>query len=218
MPVSGPRFPVRRFPGRRSPGRPAGRLAVTAGPGTPASVLADSLPAGQAAALATVVAGAAVIGLCAQVAFPLPGTPVPFTLQTFAVLMVAAALGPRRGVGAVALYVGAGLAGVPWFAAVATRGTAGYLVGFVVCAVVVGSLARRGLDRRVRTTVVVLAAGDLLVLLAGATGLVLGLGLTPGQAVTAGVTPFLLGEAMKVVLASLLLPAAWRLVGTAPRG
>jgi len=209
--------PVPRFPVRRFPVRPAGRLAVTAGPGTPTRVLADSLPAGHAASLAVVVAGAAVIGLCAQVAFPLPGTPVPFTLQTFAVLMVAAALGPRRGVGAVALYVGAGLAGVPWFAPTATRGTAGYLVGFVVCAVVVGSLARRGLDRKVLTTAVVLAAGDLLVLFAGATGLVLGLGFTPGQAVTAGVTPFVIGDAVKVVLASVLLPAAWRLVGTAPR-
>jgi len=208
VPVTGPRFTL----------RPAGRLAATGGPGAPAPVLADALPAGRLVTVAVVLAGAAVIGLFAQVAFPLPGTPVPFTLQTFAVLMVAAALGPRRGVGAVALYVGAGVAGVPWFAPVATGATAGYLVGFVVCAVLVGGLARRGLDRRVLTTVVVLAGADLLVLLAGATGLVVLLGLTPAQAVAAGITPFLIGETVKVAAASVLLPAAWRLVGPAQRG
>lgn len=208
MPVTGP---------RPAP-RPSGRLATTAGPGAPGPVLADALPTGRLSAVAVVLAGAAVIGLCAQVAVPLPGTPVPFTLQTFAVLMVAAALGPRRGVGAVALYVGAGVAGVPWFAPVATGATAGYLVGFLVCAVVVGGLARRGLDRRVATTVVVLAGADALVLLAGAIGLVVLLGLTPARAVAAGITPFLLGETVKVAAASVLLPAARRLVGTAPRG
>lgn len=207
MPVTGPR-PVPS---------PAGRLAA-AGPGAPGPVLADALPTGRLAAVAVVIAGAAVIGLCAQVAVPLPGTPVPFTLQTFAVLVVAAALGPGRGVGAVALYVGAGVAGVPWFAPIATGATAGYLLGFVVCAVLVGGLARRGLDRRVVTTVAVLAGADALVLLAGATGLVVALGLTPAQAVAAGITPFLLGETVKVAAASVLLPAAWRLVGSAPRG
>lgn len=207
MPVTGPRPTL----------RPVDRLAATAGPGAPAPVLADALPTGRLVAAAVVLAGAAVIGLCAQVAIPLPGTPVPFTLQTFAVLMVAAALGPRRGVGAVALYIGAGVAGVPWFAPAATGATAGYLVGFVICAVLVGGLARRGLDRRVLTIVVVLAGADLLVLLAGATGLVV-LGLTPVQAVAAGITPFLIGEAVKVAAASVLLPAAWRLVGSAPRG
>ena len=203
-------------PGPRSTLRPTGRLAVGSGPGAPAAVLADALPAGRLAALAVVLAGAAVIGLCAQVAVPLPGTPVPFTLQTFAVLVVAAALGPRRGVAAVALYVGAGFAGVPWFAPLASGATAGYLVGFVVCAVVVGALARRGLDRRVATTALVLAGADLLVLVAGATGLVVLLGFTPGHAVAAGITPFLVGETVKVVAASLLLPAARRLVGPTP--
>ena len=114
MPVPAPRSP-----------RPTGRLAVGSGPAVATPVLADALPAGRLAALTVVLAGAAVIGLCAQVAVPLPGTPVPFTLQTFAVLVVAAALGPRRGVAAVALYVGAGVAGVPWFAPVATGATAG---------------------------------------------------------------------------------------------
>lgn len=199
------------LPGSPSPAAAVpGRLSV---PG----VLADALPAGRLAAVATVAAGAGVVGLCAQVALPLPGTPVPLTLQTFAVLLVAAALGPARGIAAIAVYLVAGAAGVPWFAPGASVASTGYLVGFLACAVVVGAGARRGLDRSVVRTALLLAGGDLVVLACGAAGLVAVLHVGPAAAVRLGVVPFLVGDAVKVAAAALLLPAAWRLLGTRPR-
>jgi len=189
---------------------------VGAAPTAP-RVLADALPTGRVTDALAVLAGAAAIGLCAQVSLPLPGTPVPLTLQTFAVLLVAAALGPVRGVAATLVYLGAGVAGVPWFAPGAGAASVGYLVGFVGCAALVGGFARRGMDRTVARTAVLMAAGDLVILLVGASGLVAVLHLRPAAAVAAGIVPFLVGDAVKVVAAAVLLPAAWRLVGTEPR-
>lgn len=197
---------------------PASPQPAPAGPGgTRPRVLADALPTGRVTDLLVVLAGAAAIGLCAQVSLPLPGTPVPLTLQTFAVLLVAAALGAGRGVAATVVYVGAGVAGVPWFSPGAGPATAGYLLGFVACAALVGGLAGRGMDRTVARTAVLMAAGDLVILAAGAVGLTAVLQLGPAAALAAGVTPFLLGDAVKVAAASLLLPAAWRVLGAARR-
>ncbi len=205
------------MPFPRSP-QPAPATAGPAAPRVPARrVLVDALATGSVATGLSVLVGAAAIGLCAQVSLPLPGTPVPLTLQTFAVLLVAAALGPARGVAATVVYVGAGVAGVPWFSPGAGRASAGYLVGFVVCAALVGWLARRGMDRTVARTAVLMAAGDLVILAFGAVGLMAVLRVGPAAAVATGVTPFLLGDAVKVVAASLLLPAAWRLVGAGRR-
>ena len=195
---------------------PAAGSRVLAGAAGP-RVLADALPVGHVAAVLTVLAGAAAIGLCAQVSLPLPGTPVPLTLQTFAVLLVAAALGAARGTAAAVVYIGAGAAGVPWFSPGAGPATVGYLVGFVACSLLVGGLAGRGMDRTVGRTVVLMAAGDLVILAFGAAGLTAVLHLGPAAAVSAGVVPFLLGDAVKVVAASLLLPAAWRVLGAARR-
>lgn len=161
---------------------------------------------------------AAAIGLCAQVSFPLPGTPVPVTLQTFAVLVMAAALGPARGVAATAVYAGAGAAGIGWFAPGTTPAATGYLVGFAGAALVVGSLAERGMDRSFGRTVLALAAGDLVILGCGAAGLALVLDVSLPRALSLGVTPFLIGDAVKIVAAAVLLPAAWRLVGRTPTG
>jgi len=191
-------------------------VPAAAGPTGP-RVLADALPAGQATTVLAVLAGAAAIGLCAKVSLPLPGTPVPLTLQTFAVLLVAAALGAARGTAAAVVYVGAGAVGVPWFSPGAGPATTGYLVGFVACSLLVGALAERGMDRTVARTVLLMAVGDLVILAFGAAGLTAVLHLGPAAAVAAGVTPFLLGDAVKVVAASLLLPAAWRLLGAARR-
>ncbi len=179
----------------------------------PPGVLTDALPAGAVTSVLVVLAGAAVIGLCAQVSIPLPGTPVPLTLQTFAVLLVSAALGPRRAVAATAGYVAAGFAGLNWFSPGAGPAATGYLLGFVGCALLVGTLARRGMDRRFGRTVALLAAGDLIILVSGATGLALVLHVGPVPAVIVGVLPFLLGDAVKVLAAAALLPAAWRVVG-----
>lgn len=181
----------------------------------PPRVLGEFLGRSVAMRIARVAAVAAVIGLCAQVALPLPGTPVPFTLQTFAVLAGAAALGPVEGTGAVGLYVGAGALGVPWFAS-ATAGlagpSAGYLFGMLLAAPVAGLLAVRGADRHVVPTVALMALGSGLIYLVGTVWLAVSLHVGAGVAVRLGVVPFLAGDAVKAAAAALLLPAAWRLL------
>ena len=180
-------------------------------PGVP-GVLADRLPHSALVSGTAVVVGAALVGLSAQVAVPLPVTPVPFTLQTMVVLLLGAALGPRRGVAATLLYLVAGVVGVPVFAPRAGLTTIGYLAGFVLAAALVGALARRGGDRTVARSAAAMALGDLVILACGSVGLMAVLGVGPGRALLLGAVPFLVGDAVKVAAAALVLPAAWRLV------
>jgi biotin transport system substrate-specific component len=166
--------------------------------------------------LGLILSGTLFVALLAQVKIPLPFTPVPLTGQTFAVLLVAAALGSWRGAVSLGLYTVLGLAGLPVFAGGAAGSyyavgpTGGYLLGFVLAAWVVGRLAERGLDRRVRTAWLPFLAGTLVIYLCGAGWLALSLGIT--KALALGVLPFLIGDGIKIVLAALALPAAWRSV------
>jgi biotin transport system substrate-specific component len=152
----------------------------------------------------------------AQIRIPLPFTPVPLTGQTFAVLLVGAALGSKRGAASLALYPLLGALGLPFFAggasglAYMSGPTLGYLVGFVVAAYVAGLLAERGLERSVRTSLIPFLAGTLVIYIFGAGWLAVLFGIQ--QAITLGVLPFLVGDAIKLVLAALALPAAWKLV------
>lgn len=123
--------------------------ATAAAPTRPGTVLADLLPASRVRDVALVAGGAALTGLAAQIAVPVPGSPVPVTGQTFAALLVGTALGARRGLLSLALYALAGLAGVPWFAS-GTSGVSvsfGYILGMMLASAAVGALARRGADR-----------------------------------------------------------------------
>lgn len=117
---------------------------------TPRVVL-DPLARSWVSNIVLVLAGALrLIGLWAQVSIPIPGTPVPVTGQTFAVLLVGAAAGLWRGIASTALYAVVGLAGVPWFAGGASgyvTATLGCILGFVVAAGIVGALAERGWTR-----------------------------------------------------------------------
>ena len=164
-----------------------------------------------------VLAGTLFTALLAQVRIPLPFTPVPLTGQTFAVLLFAAALGSRRGAASLGLYAALGGLGLPVFAggasglAYALGPTGGYLLGFVAAAWVAGRLAERGLDRRVRTAWLPFLAGTAVIYLCGAGWLALSLGLE--KALALGVLPFLIGDALKIILAGLALPAAWKLAG-----
>jgi biotin transport system substrate-specific component len=154
-------------------------------------------------------------GLAAQVSIHTPLTPVPFTLQTFAVLLTGAVLGPLRGVLSMLLYLAAGVVGVPWFASHAHGWggpSFGYILGFVVAAGVVGELARRGNDRQVLSTVGLMALGSAIVYAFGATWLASDLHVGAQKAVDLGVTPFLVTDALKLAAAGLVLPGAWRLV------
>ena len=188
-------------------------------------VLADVLPGGRVRDAVLILGGAALVGLAAQLSFPLPFTPVPITGQTFAVLLVGATLGWQRALPSMLLYLVAGVAGVPWFAEGAT-GTAapsfGYVVGFVLAAAVVGRLAGagRGHTRSPVATCGLMVLGNALIYLVGVPWLAAALNVSLVQAIALGLTPFLLGDAVKVALAAGLLPAAWRLVnsGSQPPG
>jgi biotin transport system substrate-specific component len=179
-------------------------------------VLADLVPGSLARDVLLVVAAAGLTGLAAQVSIPLPFTPVPITLQTFAVLLAGAALGPLRGGAGMLLYLAAGAAGVPWFAH-PESGTAlasfGYIVGFVIAAVIVGALARRGADRSVMATIGLMALGNLVIYAIGVPWLMASQSLELSRGIEFGVTPFLIGDGLKILLAAGLLPGAWWLIG-----
>lgn len=180
-------------------------------------VLADLVPGGLVRDLALVAGSAAFVGLSAQFAIPLPFTPVPLSLQTFAVLLSAAALGPARAGSAMLLYLGAGMAGVPWFSQ-QTSGwgfpSFGYIIGFALAAVLVGALARRGADRSVAGTAATMVAGNLVIYAVGVPYLAVAIGVDVPQAIALGAVPFLLGDLLKILLAAGLLPAAWKVVGS----
>ncbi|MFO8074792.1 MAG: biotin transporter BioY [Egibacteraceae bacterium] len=182
-------------------------------------VLADRLAGTWLRDAAAVGAGVLVTAAAAQVVVPLPFSPVPLSGQTFAVLLVAAALGPARAVAAMGLYLLLGGLGLPFYADAASGwqhlagASGGYLLGFVVAAVVVGALARRGADRRPATMAAAFLLGSAVIYLFGATVLALVTGMGAGEAVLRGVAPYLVGDVLKAALAAALLPGAWYLLG-----
>ncbi|MCI0383244.1 biotin transporter BioY [Streptomyces sp. CNQ085] len=195
--------------------------ATTAATVRPGAVLADVLPASTAARArlrdaALVLGGAALTGVAAQLAVPVPGSPVPVTGQTFAALLLGAGLGPRRALASMGLYAAAGVAGMPWFAeggSGAAMPSFGYVIGMLLAAVAVGALARRGGDRGALRTAGTMAVGTAIIYAVGVPYLALATGMSAGQAVAAGLVPFLIGDALKAALAMGALPAAWKLVG-----
>ena len=185
---------------------------------TPA-VLADAFPRSTVRNAVLVVGGAAFVGLAAQVAVPLPWTPVPVTGQTFAVLLTAAALGTWRGVASMLLYALMGVVGVPWFAggSSAFQGGAlvvsfGYIIGFIAAAAIVGHLAERGATRTALRTAGLMVLGNLVIYSIGVLWLAAAIDVSLARAIELGAQPFLLGDALKVALAAGLFPMAWRAV------
>ncbi len=180
-------------------------------------VLADLVPGAAVRDVGLVLAVAVLTAFAAQVRIPLPGSPVPITGSTFAVLLGAAALGPWRGTIAQAVYITAGLAGLPVFTnsesgvAYFWGATGGYLVGFMAASVVVGMLARRGADRRMLGAATAFAVGSLVIYALGVPWLVHVTGMPAGEALFRGAVVFLPGDAIKALAAGALLPAAWRL-------
>ncbi|NBU32838.1 MAG: biotin transporter BioY [Actinobacteria bacterium] len=155
--------------------------------------------------------------LCAQVSIPLPFTPVPLTLQTFAVLAGAAALGAERAVVAQSLYVGLAWLGLPILAEhkggseVVTGVTGGYLVGFIVASYIVGRRAARGDSRNRLDTVAAFVAGSAAIYLLGVSWLAYANDMSPKDAIAAGMTPFLIGDVVKALIAGAVLPSLWNL-------
>ncbi|MFP6731104.1 MAG: biotin transporter BioY [Alphaproteobacteria bacterium] len=173
-------------------------------------------------ALLLMLAGSAFIALSAQIQVPL--WPVPMTGQTFAVLLVGVAFGWRLGAATLLAYMAEGAIGIPVFAkaaagpAVIVGPTGGYIMGFVLAAALVGYLAERGWDRNVWSTALAMLFGNLVIYLLGVPWLaafLAGIGNeAPWQAAIAGgLTPFLLGDGLKLALAACLLPVAWKFLG-----
>jgi biotin transport system substrate-specific component len=169
-----------------------------------------------------IVAGALFIYLTARIVIPIPDNPVPITGQTFGVLLVGGALGFRRGLAAVLLYVALGVIGLPFFAqgkdGIATLAgvTGGYLVGFVVAGALIGRLAELGWDRHIFGAIGAMAIGNALIYVVALPWFAV---VTHADAVTTvekALLPFVFGDVLKLVLAALLFPAAWWVVGRRP--
>lgn len=162
-----------------------------------------------------VVTASVVTALAAQVAIPVPWSPVPITGQTFAVLLSGAVLGARRAFLAQALYLIEGSMGLPVFAgggaglATFAGPTGGYLISFPLAAVLTGALAERGWDRRFATMLAAMLLGSAVIFVIGLAQLARFL--PQEQLLAAGLLPFLPGDLVKSALASLAFPAAWRL-------
>jgi len=183
---------------------------------TPAPrVLGDYIASTKAANIALVLGGSAFVGISAQVVIPLPFTPVPLTLQTFAVLLVGAALGTWRGVASMVVYAAAGTAGVPWFSAGSSGwggASYGYILGFILAAGIVGRLAEHGATRTPLRTAGLMVLGNVVIYAVGVSYLKFAIDASWATALSLGMIPFLLGDALKIVLAAGLFPATWKLV------
>jgi biotin transport system substrate-specific component len=167
-----------------------------------------------------VVGGIGFISLLAQISIPVPGSPVPVTGQTLAVLLIGTTYGARLGVITFASYLLAGIAGAPIFAPSATSAnhgidrlvgaTGGYLVGMLVASFVLGYLADRKADQKFRTSFPALLFGDLIIFTFGLAWLHASLDMTWAATFKAGFTPFIVGEAIKIAITATSLPLVWR--------
>ncbi len=163
-----------------------------------------------------IVGGVGFISVLAQIAIPVPGSPVPVTGQTLAVLLIGTTYGARLGILTFATYLLAGIAGAPIFAG-STNGiekvvgaTGGYLVGMLLASFVLGYLADRKADQKFRTSFPALLLGDLIIFTLGLTWLHISLDLSWSATFAAGLTPFILGEALKIAITATSLPLIWR--------
>ncbi len=172
---------------------------------------------------ALILGGSLFIALAAQIAIPLPFSPVPVTGQTLAVLLTGILLGSRRGSVCLFLYLAEGSIGLPVFAGGAAGlihllgPTGGYLLGFVVAAFLTGWLAERGWDRRIATSIIVMLLGNCVIFCFGLLWLAYFVG--PARVIGLGLVPFIAGEIVKMIIAAMILPSGWKLLeGTRGKG
>lgn len=170
--------------------------------------------------IALIALGAALVALSAQIV--IPTQPVPFTGQTLGVLAVGGALGFRRGAAALLLYLAIGALGAPIYAegkaglAVIGGATGGYLIGFVVAGAIVGRLAELGWDRRLPGALVAMVIGTAVIYAIGVPWLKFSLDLSWSDAVSGGMTKFLVWDAAKALVAGAAFPLTWWLLGRRP--
>ena len=170
---------------------------------------------------ALVIAGIMVLAIAAKIKVPM--WPVPVTMGTFAVLTIGAAYGPRLGLTTILGYMIIGALGFDVFASSSAEkfgleymmgGTGGYLLGYVLATVALGQFARLGWDRSVVKMGFAMLVGNAIIYIPG----LIWLGQLYGwdqPILEWGLTPFLIGDALKLALAALMVPGLWRLVGHA---
>ncbi len=163
-----------------------------------------------------IVGGIGFLALLAQISIPVPGSPVPVTGQTLGVLLIGTTYGARLGFITFASYLLAGIAGAPLFAGSThgiekvTGATGGYLVGMLVASLLLGYLADRKADQKFTTSFPALLLGDFVIFAFGLTWLHASLDMTWAATFKAGLTPFILGEALKIAITATSLPLVWR--------
>ena len=189
-------------------------------------VLSQSFGAQEGTALrlkqaALVVVGIAILAICAKIRVPM--WPVPITMGTFGVLALGAAYGARLGLVTILGYMVIGMLGFDVFAGSSAEtngiaymmgGTGGYLVGYVLATAVLGVLAARGWDRSFGWMALALLIGNVAIYVPGLAWL----GTLYGwdkPILEWGLTPFLVGDVIKLALAAMLLPTLWKLTGRA---
>ena len=167
--------------------------------------------------LLLVIVGGALVTFSARLVIPLSFTPVPITAQTLAVVLIGATLGSKRAAACLITYLTAGAFGVPVFQSgqagivyLITSPTGGYLFGFVAAAYLIGFLAERGWDRRYVTTIAAMALGNGVIYVFGLARLAFVVGID--RVLPLGFYPFVLGDLIKILLATLLLPSGWKLL------
>jgi len=172
----------------------------------------------------------------ASIGLPIDGTPVPITLQTLAVAITGATLGSKRGVFSMAVYMTAGIVGLPVYAGAISQvlspdmafgftngsvwsdkpfwawGSFGYIIGFVIASYVIGWLTERGWDRTIPKTAIAIFIGSLIIYMCGLPWLMVVLGVSWSQTLSWGLWPFIAGDTLKLLIATGILPSAWFIV------
>lgn len=186
----------------------------------PASSLrASLLPRSSVLTNASLVAGGTLfLAALAQISIPVPGSPVPVTGQTLGVLLIGTTYGSGLGLATFAMYLLAGIAGAPVFAGASygiekiTGATGGYLIGMMVATFLLGILAKRQMDQRFSTALPTMLIGTLTIFTFGLFWLHQFTGKDWAWTINAGLTPFIFGEILKIIVAGTSLPIVWRFV------
>ena len=183
------------------------------------SLRATVFPRSTAVSNAIFIFGGVIfLSILAQIAIPIPGSPVPVTGQTFGVLLLATSYGVSLSISTLALYLLAGIAGAPVFANYGhgldrlAGPTGGYLIGMLIASIALGALAGRRWDQKIISGIGTMLIGDAIIFTFGLTWLHLYTDKDWAWTFSAGLTPFIIGEALKIAIAGTAMPIVWRFV------
>jgi biotin transport system substrate-specific component len=168
--------------------------------------------------ISLILSGTVFLAVMAQISFPIPGSPVPFTGQTLGVLLLGTAYGASLGFSTMAFYLLMGILGAPIFAAGShgfekiAGATGGYLLGMLLSTLALGALAGRKWDQKIKTVIPTMIIGNSIVFTFGLIWLHQYTGQSWAWTFEKGLTPFVFGELLKIAIASTALPVLWRFV------